>query len=288
MQILQQIQTELGQVSYRRVGQKNGPRKILFFHGFPGSSSQIRIFESCAEVLGLDVVCFDRPGYNQTYIRSRDMLQDTVKIARELTQQMGWNQFEIVTVSGGTPYGLNVALSFPESVSGVRVICGLGYLMHTSIRPLFPQRSLYGLQLLPYIPENVIRHAFQLATQAQNPAGRSPIMRLFFPTSAADDESLRSHDAMPALQFNLREALTQNGLGPKQDAVVFTSHWGLRLQELKAPVAFWHGDDDVIIPYQVSEKMARLVPHAQYHLLRNEGHLSLPIRCSEKIMQAPL
>lgn len=287
MQPLQQIQTELGQVSYRRVG-NNGPRKVLFFHGFPGSSSQIRIFESFAAAQGLDVVCFDRPGYNETYIRSRDMLRDTVKVARDLTLHLGWEQFEIATVSGGTPYGLNVALSFPENVRCVRVICGLGYLMHKSIRPLFPQRSLFGLQLLPYIPEKVIRNAFQLATKAQNPVERSPLIRFFFPTSVADDESLRHSDAVPALQFSLREALTQNGLGPKQDAAVFTSHWGLRLHELKVPVAFWHGDDDVIIPDQVSEQMALLVPHARYYRLENEGHLSLPIRCTEKIMQEPL
>jgi pimeloyl-ACP methyl ester carboxylesterase len=66
-------------VSYRKIG--NGPRKILFFHGFPGSSSQIRLFESSLSLHSIEVLCFDRPCYNQTSFLSTDMMQETLQIA---------------------------------------------------------------------------------------------------------------------------------------------------------------------------------------------------------------
>ncbi|MBL7556440.1 MAG: alpha/beta hydrolase [Bdellovibrionaceae bacterium] len=101
-------ETSHGKVSYRRLG--NGPRKILFFHGFPGSSKQIDIFKNEVEKLGLDVLCFDRPGYYHTEIKTSDTLSVTTDIAMELVSMLGWTDFEIVTVSGGTPFGITIGL----------------------------------------------------------------------------------------------------------------------------------------------------------------------------------
>jgi len=49
-------------VSYRRLG--SGSRKVLFFHGFPGSSAQVEPFRSFVDSLDLDIVYVDWPGYH--------------------------------------------------------------------------------------------------------------------------------------------------------------------------------------------------------------------------------
>lgn len=278
--------SSLGPVSYRRIG-AGGARRVIFFHGFPGSSSQLGMFDRCAPELGLDVVCFDRPGYNRSRIRTSRMLADTVALTAELADSLGWTDFEVATVSGGTPYGLHVALAYPGRVREVRVICGLGDISHPELRPLFPRQSYLGLKFLPLISDGLILAAFKMALVAQNPKKRPPLMRYFFPTSTADDACVTSTGAAATLQLNLREALVQKGLGPKQDAAVFVSDWGRDLACLQVPVQFWHGDDDVIVPDAVSAALARRIPRARYFLMPGEGHLSLPILRAGDIMRAP-
>lgn len=279
---IQQIKTLAGSVSFRTVG--SGPRKVLFFHGFPGSSSQVRIFEHFAEKRGIEALCFDRPGYHKTKIKTSDMLGTTLQIANELTSQQGWKKFEIVTVSGGTPYGLSLAQQNHEKVTEVRVICGLGDLGIPEIRNVFPKSSYAALKLLPFIHQNLLSSAFQLTLLLQNPDKRSPIIRLFFPTSAADDQCLRETNSIPSLQLSLKEALMQKGLGPIQDARVFSSHWSKKFKNFEMPVNFWHGNEDVIVPDAVSKLMSKHIKNSNFFLLHKEGHLSLPIRRTEDIM----
>ncbi|AGH95443.1 alpha/beta fold hydrolase [Pseudobdellovibrio exovorus] len=282
---VQITQTSCGPVSYRSVG--SGPRKVLFFHGFPGSSSQIKIFEHFANQRGIHALCFDRPGYHKTTIKTDHMLHVCLEISKELTAQYDWQQFEVVTVSGGTPYGLSLAQHLPQKITSVRVICGLGDLAIKEVQKAFPKSSYAALKLLPFIQKDLLNSAFQLTLALQNPNKRSPIMQLFFPTSAADDKCLKETDAIGSLQLNLKEALEQKGLGPIQDARVFLSHWSQNFQDFAMPISFWHGDEDVIVPDAVSQLMSKRIKNSKLFLLPQEGHLSLPIMRAEEIMLKP-
>jgi pimeloyl-ACP methyl ester carboxylesterase len=277
---VEKIQTSYGSVSYRVLG--TGSRKVLFFHGFPGSSAQIAIFQSFLKSQDLQVICFDRPGYHHTPIKTNDMLNMTVGIAKELTKQKNWQSFEVVTVSGGTPYGISLALK-DANVTQVRVICGLGCIVHPRIQKQFSLQSTLGLSLLPHIPGKIITAVIMASAQKGPATKRAQVMEYFFPTSPADNKCLRP-EKIEILNQNLSEALIQNALGPKQDARVFMSNWAKNFSLLKIPIYFWHGDEDYIVPYKVSEEMTKLFSNSKYFLMKNEGHLSLPIMRTEEIM----
>lgn len=287
----------LGSISYRKIG--NGKRKVLFFHGFPGSSAQLRLFESFAEKLDLEALCFDRPGYYKTSFpadlakchSADELIAPTLRAAQDLIRLYNWNKYEIVTVSGGTPFGLSLALDEQlkntNRVIQIRVICGMGYLKHPKIRPHFPLKSQFGLLLLPQLPGPMIQKFIQKA-MVQKPAHqknkRLPFMEYFFPSSEADNKCLVQTNGVAVLNQNLLEAVNQGAVGPKVDARVFLSDWGRNLKQLKTPVFFWHGDEDPLLKPEISETMATLLPQAGYRLVRNEGHLSLPILRAEEIM----
>ena len=283
---LKNTQTSFGPVSYRRVG--NGPRKAFYFHGFPSSSAEIRIFEHFADAIGLEIICFDRPGYNDTRIKTSTMLDATVGITIELSQQHAWKTFEVVATSGGTPYGLHVAGRFPKQVKAVRVICGLGNIADPKVRKYFPKASYIAMKALPHISGNIINAALNLTLNNQDPQQRSPLMQFFFPSSTADDKCILETGAAPHLRANLLEAMKQGGLGPKQDARVYTADWGSQLGRLEMPVAFWHGDDDKIVPHRISEFNSSMIKNSRYERVPNEGHMSLPILFAEKIMRTEL
>jgi pimeloyl-ACP methyl ester carboxylesterase len=274
-----------GKVSYRLIGE--GSRKILFFHGFPGSSSQIALFQNSVKEQDIQVLCFDRPGYNETFAPTKDMLSETLQASIELTRQIGWSRFEIVTVSGGTPYGLSLAQKFSDHVTAVRVICGMGYIQDPSIKKYFNRVQLFSLRLLRYVPGAWLRKVVAPKKQLTKKK-RSQFVEFFYPTSESDREIIQQRNLAGNLNLTLVEAVSQNAAGPIADSKVFLSDWGAELETFKIPVAFWHGDADRVIPYQVSELMAALIPNAKVSLIPKEGHISLPVRRASEILAAPL
>lgn len=281
-------ETSLGLVSYRQNG--NGKRKILFFHGFPGSSAQISLFNQSVIDLDIEVLCFDRPGYNNTKIHTAKNIQNTLSevltISQDLIKLKNWNQVEVVTVSGGTPYGLSLALHFPHLVSEVRVACGLGYLKNNSIRKHFSFLKLLILKILPQTPSFVLKKiiAPQVKTTTRSVA-QNKIFEIFYPRSKADAQVSSQLHIQQSIQLGLSEALRQHSYGPKNDSIVFLSDWGKNLDKINVPVHFWHGTEDLVISSHVSEIMQQITPGSQLTLIPQEGHLSLPIRQMNKILQ---
>ncbi len=279
------LKTTLGLVSYRHLGR--GARKILFFHGFPGSSSQIQIFAKFIETMNLEVLCFDRPGYNRTEIKSTDSLKSSLELANLLTEQFGWKKFEVFSVSGGTPYAICFSQLKASQVLQTHVICGLGALHLLEMQNHFRMSVYLGLKALPWIPGRLLKKALISSQGSKKVLSRSqnPLLNYFLPSSLTDSEFMQIPEVREALELSLREAFYQDGLGPKQDAIVFLSDWGADIRKFQGPIHFWHGEEDQVLPFQMSESMAKFIPHAVYFKIAGEGHITLPVRGLEQVLK---
>ena len=285
---LHHAETSLGPVSYRQAG--TGRRKILFFHGFPGSSAQISLFKQSIIDLDIEVLCFDRPGYNNTKIHTEKNIQNTLfevlTISEDLIKLKNWNQVEIVAVSGGTPYGLSLALHRSHLVSQVHVVCGLGYLKNISIQNCFSFFKLLILKVLPQTPSFILKKIIAPDVKKTSQSSvQNKIFEIFYPRSKADAQVSSQTHIQQSVQLGLAESLRQNSYGPKNDSIVFLSDWGKNLDQIKTPVHFWHGTEDLVISPHVSEIMQQIIPGSRLTLIPQEGHLSLPIRQMSKILQ---
>lgn len=269
--------TSFGKVSYRRIG--HGQRKVLFFHGFPGSSKQIDIFNSQLETHNLEVLCFDRPGYHHTRIKTANTLSLSIKIALELISELSWKEFELVAVSGGTPFAVSLALQNPHLVKNIRVVCGLGDLNLPAVRKNFSPLSFWGLKVLPVVPTALLKKALQI-----NPGKRNPVVDFFLPPSKADMEIALDRLVRDSLNQSLSEAMEQNFLGPKQDTYAFLSNWSTGIANLNIPIHFWHGDQDNVISNKISASMAPLFPGGKMTLVKDHGHISLPVALIGQIL----
>ena len=49
--------------------------------------------------------------------------------------------------------------------------------------------------------------------------------------------------------------------------------WGFRLDEVKVPVHWWHGDADHIVPFAHGQHVVSLLPDATLYTLPGESHL---------------
>jgi pimeloyl-ACP methyl ester carboxylesterase len=61
---------------------------------------------------------------------------------------------------------------------------------------------------------------------------------------------------------------------PFADVVVFARPWGFRLDEIKVPVHWWHGDRDHIIPFAHGEHVVAALPDATRYVVPGESHLA--------------
>ena len=60
---------------------------------------------------------------------------------------------------------------------------------------------------------------------------------------------------------------------PLADAVLFARDWGFRMESVKVPVRWWHGDDDHIIPFRTESTSSRCLPDATLSVIDGESHL---------------
>ena len=76
----------------------------------------------------------------------------------------------------------------------------------------------------------------------------------------------------------MKKVLLLNGgkkqlTAPFSNVVVFAREWGFRLDEVKVPVRWWHGDVDHIIPYAHGLHVVSKLPDAQLTTLPGQSHL---------------
>jgi pimeloyl-ACP methyl ester carboxylesterase len=60
---------------------------------------------------------------------------------------------------------------------------------------------------------------------------------------------------------------------PFADVAVFAKDWGFRLDEVKVPVRWWHGDKDHIVPFEHGVHVVSRLPDAELYTLAGESHL---------------
>ena len=74
---------------------------------------------------------------------------------------------------------------------------------------------------------------------------------------------------------------------PFYDIVDFVRDWGFRLDEVKVPVRWWHGDKDHIVPFAHGVHAVSRLPDAEMTVLPGESHLG-GLGCAEEILRAML
>jgi pimeloyl-ACP methyl ester carboxylesterase len=270
-------------ISYRRVG--DGLRKVLFFHGFPGSSAQVLPFLDSAKDLNLEVICLDRPGYNQTSAQSENQFQQTVTDAMAVMQNLNWKSCEVISVSGGTPFLFSFVQAFPHFVSRVTVVSGLGPIARAEFASSVSFKTKCALKLLPHLPGSVFQKILPSSGKAKKSAF-NPV-RFFLPASRADLKAMQNTSLQNILMQALQEAFMQSGHGPQRDAGAYLSKWSTSLPQFTGPITIWHGTEDMILSPTMAETMAKSLPQAKLNLIAGEGHYSLAFNRIHEMLAYP-
>ena len=272
-------------ISFVRMGR--GSRKILFFHGFPGSSVQVEPLRAQLERFNLEAICLDRPGYNLTDPAVGPQFEQASSDAMNLLKSFGWTSCEVISVSGGTPFLFSFVQSFPQFVSRISVVCGLGPIATKDFRHVLTSKSRLGLKIFSHLPGVFFEKLIAKNSQAPS-RGALGIVRSLLPASRADRKALADPKTQQVLGRALVEAFRQKGQGPKQDASAFLTSWSLNLGPYQGPLDIWHGDEDEVLPMSMAKQMAKSLPGSRLHLCPGEGHYSLAIGRIQDVLQSGL
>ena len=262
------------QIGFAEFGDPQG-RAVFWLHGTPGARRQIpmeaRVY---AEQRQIRLIGVDRPGIGSSTPYQYDTVFAFAEDLRTIADTLGIDRFEVIGLSGGGPYTLACAAAMPDRVVAAGVLGGVAPVrgadgisggVSTLISVAAPVIQIAGAPLrlaasqLIHLIRPVAEPALYAYARISPEADRKLLVRPEFKAMFLDDLLNGSRKQLAA---------------PFADVVVFARDWGFRLDEVKVPVRWWHGDRDHIVPFEHGQHVVSRLPDAQLTHLPGESHLA--------------
>ncbi len=262
------------QLGFAEFGDPQG-RAIFWLHGTPGARRQIpteaRVY---AERNHIRLIGVDRPGIGSSTPYQYDTVLAFADDLRTMADTLGIDKMAVVGLSGGGPYTLGCAAAMPDRVVTVGVLGGVA---PTS----GPDAISGGVMALGSLVAPLltvagfpIRWAAVAVVWLARPVA-SPALDLYARMSPEGDRHLLTRPEFKAMFLDdLLNGSRKQLAAPFADVVVFARDWGFRLDEVKVPVRWWHGDRDHIVPFAHGQHVVAKLPDAELYYLPDESHLA--------------
>jgi pimeloyl-ACP methyl ester carboxylesterase len=264
-------------LAYAQMGQFDGT-PVFYFQGLLGSRLDFDhpVTRAALDGSGVRLIGIDRPGFgrstHQGGRRYRDWPADVLAIADEL----GIGRFGIIAYSAGGPYAIACALAFPERLTFVGIVSGIG--------PAETPRAREGMTKTAVISIGLARRTPAVARWAVNHLSPERLSRQFDRDLAPVDRLLYRDPAVrEAASYAFKEAIRSGAHGLIDDWRLMGTPSGLDYTAVEFPVRLWHGDADATVPAHHAEYVAGLLPNANLELLPGVGHLHSTDRWAEFI-----
>jgi pimeloyl-ACP methyl ester carboxylesterase len=257
---------------------------LLYFHGCPGSRLEGGLTHPKATVLGLRVICIDRPGYGLSPMDTGRTLAGWPKDVLALTRAMGVESFGVLGVSGGGPYAAACAAALPEHVLAAGLVCSMAPVdCCPVVKRMWPLiRLLFSMaRNFPEATRLLLRVAGRIILI--NPNGAISLLSALAP--APDNGVLADREIRRVLSCSLREALRQTADGAVFDLMLYQRPWNVSLESIRVPVLLWHGEKDVTVPVEMGRYLSRTIPGCAAVFHPGEGHISLAVQRMGEILE---
>lgn len=249
-------------------------RAIVWLHGTPGARRQIpHEARLLAEQEGLRIVGIDRPGIGSSTPHLYQSVTQFVDDLAIVLDRLGIDDLAVIGLSGGGPYALAAGAALPGRVRAVGVLGGVA----PTVGPDAIGGGLVALGkrfapliALARVPLGIV--LTQVVRLARPVA--SPGLDLYARLSPDGDRRLLARPEFKAMFLDdLLNGSRRQLSAPLADILLFSRDWGFRLEEVKVPVCWWHGDADHIVPFDHGRHAVGLLPDAELRSLAGESHL---------------
>lgn len=247
---------------------------VVWMHGTPGARRQIPLeARAFADENGLRIIGVDRPGVGSS---TRHVYRDLLDWTDDLTilaDTLGIGRMHVIGLSGGGPYALAAGAALPDRVDRVVVIGGVAPTVGLDA-------AGGGAMALAKLASPVLRAgrvpigmALTVAVRLARPFG-GPALDAYRLVQPAGDKRLLGRPEFKAMFLDdLLNGSRKQITAPLSDLLLFTRDWGFRLEDVRVPVLWWHGDRDHIVPVAHGRHCVDRLPIARLMLMEGESHL---------------
>ena len=272
---LKKVEVPSGEsIAYREAG--SGDLNILLIHGNQSSSTIyhdfMKRYESRAKVFAIDLAGFGESSYNNKHEQIIDWAEDV----NGFMEAVGIEKVVVVGHSAGGGVGMKLAAAFPDKVSHLLLIGSVGvkgfYLpkLDKLLRPV-PNEFVYSYEEVANHPsikfvEKLIQSRAKLSTWNM---WKQSLYNINKPAKSVYETYIEEFfkercftDISVALcQFNITDEVTyQKGDGS--------------IKDIKAPVTWFHGKKDKVVPFAIAENSIKYFPYeADLIAINQAGHM---------------
>lgn len=268
-------------LGFELFGDRNGD-PVFFFHGFPGSRSQAALVSAQAQKGGMCLVAFDRPGFGESSPHPSRTIVGIVHDVLELANELGYLRFGLVGVSCGAPYAMACAKELSSRVVHLGLLGGVGPMDIPAIRQdqLLPLKIMFSLARINRWLISPLLALDRMMLRSNPGKAVEALSKLL---SAPDQKILKEHpDLLDAFARGLVEAYRQGISGAATEARLIALPHGFSLGDIEVPTDVFQGGQDRHVPPEMGAYMSQHIPGAGYHMLEEEGHLSVVINAFEQ------
>lgn len=258
-------------LGFSRFGDESG-EPVLLFHGTPGS----RCFAFASDkplVDGrLQVILPERPGYGLSDAHPHRNMLDWVDDVRQLVDELGFEQFHLLGLSGGGPYALACSHQIPERVLSVSLVASVAPLYISCLRKTMAPSNKLAYYAARYVPLSIqLNFIFNRYSLLHRPA--LYLDKLFTQLSDWDVALLREAENQALFFQHVREAYRNGVDGAVSDIQLLMRPWGFNLADIKTPVRLWQGEFDPMVPPAMGRYLAGQLPNCKCEFIADAGHL---------------
>ena len=246
---------------------------IVFHHGTPGSRAGHHPDPGVYERAGVRAVTYDRAGYGLSdRLEGRDVAAVASDISA-LADELGFDRFAVMGVSGGGPHALACAALMADRVTRAVVmvtpapndgdfdfLAGMTQSNINEFNAALAGPDAIAAYLAPYVET--------LRTQPE-----ALLDELAAELPPPDQATMARPEVRKMLVTNWQEATRQDAAGWMDDDLAFTRPWGFDLADVAAEVRIWQGELDVLAPQTHGRRVAEQLPNATFELVEGKGHM---------------
>jgi pimeloyl-ACP methyl ester carboxylesterase len=194
-------------------------------------------------------------------------------------------------VSGGGPYALACAFALPsDKLKCVSIVCGLGPVSEIGMRGARWLNWLGFTFGYRYAPRILNRWFWQSQTCGRlDWSDEKRLERHMKDFSTAHEKDLVMTDQENARRFlsSARESFAQGFDPALQDGRLLSSDFGFRIQDIRPdlPVQLWYGKQDVNVPLDHGETVAKRLGDRAHLRVKDETHASIFFNWREQFLQ---